>query len=195
MRVFSVAQAVVALVLTTCSAMACYAAEESYTIDGVHSIPTFQFLHLGMTTQTGRFDKTSGTITLDRAAKRGSIRYEVDSTSLNMGFGTETPESPGYHLLEVKKFMTIVYSSDAMFFDNAGNVVAAAGKLTLLGVTNPQNVWVSQFKCSVNPMNKKELCAANITATIKRSEFGMTQFIPGISDEVSISVPVEAYRN
>ena len=32
-------------------------------------------------------------------------------------------------------------------------------------------------------------------ATIKRSEFGMTKYIPTVSDEIRISVPVEAYRD
>ena len=170
-------------------------ASESYTMDTLHSIPTFEFSHLGMTTQTGRFDKAAGTVTLDRVAHKGRVHYEVDATSMNMGFGTETPESPGYHLFEVTKFLTIVFTSDELFFDDNDNVVAAAGHLTLLGVTKPINIWVSDFKCSINPMNKKHMCAANITANIRRSEFGMMRFIPAISDEVTISVPVEAYKD
>jgi polyisoprenoid-binding protein YceI len=170
-------------------------AADSYTMDTVHSIPAFEFSHLGMTTQTGRFDKAKGTVVLDRAAHKGSISYEVDTGSLNMGFGTETPESPGYQLFEVTKFPAISFKSDDLFFDDDNNVIAAEGQLSLLGVTKPINVWVSRFKCSVNPMNKKDMCAANITATVKRSEFGMIQYLPGISDEIKISVPVEAYKD
>lgn len=164
-------------------------------MDTVHSIPTFEFTHLGMTTQTGRFDKASGTVSLDRAAHQGSVHYEVDANSLNMGFGTETPESPGYHLLEVTKFLTITFASNELYFDDDNNVVAAAGELTLLGVTMPIYVWVRKFSCSINSMNKKNMCAGNITATIKRSEFGMIRFIPAISDEIKISIPVEAYKD
>ena len=170
-------------------------AADSYTMDAAHSIPSFEFRHLEMTTQTGRFDKAQGKITLDPAAHRGSVYYEVDTASLNMGFGTETPKSPGYRLFEVTKFPTLTFSADDLFFDDGNNVVAAAGRLTLLGVTKPVSVWVSRFKCSVNPMNKKTMCAANITATVKRSEFGMVRFIPAISDEIKISVPVEAYKD
>jgi polyisoprenoid-binding protein YceI len=170
-------------------------AADTYTLDTAHSIPSFEFLHLGMTTQSGRFDKASGRITLDRLARKGSIFYEVDTASLNMGFGTETPDSPGYHLFEVAKYPTITFTSDELYFDSADNVVAARGQLTLLGIARPINVWVSRFKCSVNPMNRKSLCAGNVTATVKRSEFGMVKYIPGISDEIKISVPVEAYKD
>jgi polyisoprenoid-binding protein YceI len=39
------------------------------------------------------------------------------------------------------------------------------------------------------------MCACEISATIKRSEFGMIGYIPGISDEIKIRVPVEAYKD
>jgi polyisoprenoid-binding protein YceI len=164
-------------------------------MDSAHCIPEFEFTHLGVTTQSGRFDKAKGTITLDRVARKGSIRYEVDAASLNMGFGTETPNSPGYLLFDVMKFPTITFRSDDLYFDDDNNVIAATGSLTLLGVTKPINVWVSRFKCSVSPMNRKNLCSGNVTATLNRSDFGMLKYIPAISDEIRISVPVEAYKD
>jgi polyisoprenoid-binding protein YceI len=39
------------------------------------------------------------------------------------------------------------------------------------------------------------MCAGDISATIKRSEFGMTKYIPTVSDEIKINVPVEAYKD
>lgn len=170
-------------------------AVDSYTMDPTHCIPVFEFKHLGLTTQSGRFDKVNGRVTLDRAAHVGSVRFEVETASLNMGFGTETPNSPGYHLFEVTKFPTITFKSDNLFFDDRNNVVAAAGQLTMLGITKPITVWISRFKCSVNPMIQKMMCSGNIAATVKRSEFGLLNFIPAISDEIKINVPVEAYKD
>jgi polyisoprenoid-binding protein YceI len=37
------------------------------------------------------------------------------------------------------------------------------------------------------------MCAADITASLKRSDYGMVKYIPTVSDEIKISVPVEAY--
>jgi polyisoprenoid-binding protein YceI len=39
------------------------------------------------------------------------------------------------------------------------------------------------------------MCAGNISATVKRSEFGMMRYIPAISDEVKVSIPIEAYKD
>lgn len=170
-------------------------AADSYTLDSVHSIPVFEFTHLGVTTQSGRFDKAGGVVVLDFGAKKGSVTYEVETASLNMGFGTETPNSPGFLLFDVKNFPKITFRSTNLIFDNNNRVIAAKGQLTLLNITKPITVTVNHFKCSVNSMNKKMTCAGDITANIKRSEFGMVRYIPGISDEIKISVPVEAYKN
>lgn len=172
-----------------------FAAADSYTIDPAHSIPAFEFSHLGLTTQSGRFDKAKGVVVLDLATRKGSVTFEIETASLNMGFGTQTDNSPGYHLFEVERYPTITFKSDRLIFDNYNNVIAAEGQFTMLGVTKPLRVIVERFNCSANPMNKKAMCAGNITATVRRSDFGMVRFIPAISDEVKINVPVEAYKN
>lgn len=171
------------------------AAEEHFIMDAAHSVPTFEFKHLGLTTQTGRFDRAHGTVTIDRKARSGRVDYEVDTTSLNMGVGTETPESPGYLLFDVKNHPHIVFTSRHLHFDASGAVVAADGELTLLGVTRPLSVNIGHFACGPSPVNGRFACAGDITADLKRSEFGMLRYIPGISDEIHITVPVEAYRS
>jgi polyisoprenoid-binding protein YceI len=56
-------------------------------------------------------------------------------------------------------------------------------------------VKVANFMCGEQPFNKKPLCGAEVTANIKRSEWGMKYGIPkAVSDEVKITIPVEAYR-
>lgn len=170
-------------------------AAETYTMDAAHCIPTFEFTHLGVTSQTGRFDRAHGKVTLDPARHAGSVRYEIETASLNMGTGTETPDSAGYRLFQVARFPAITFRSDDFYFDGSDRVVAASGSLTLLGVTRPLTVWVRHFKCSVSPMNRRQMCSGNIDAVLNRSEFGMTQYIPAISDEIRISVPVEAYKD
>jgi polyisoprenoid-binding protein YceI len=170
-------------------------AADSYTMDPTHCLPVFEFRHLDVTTQTGRFDRASGSIVLDRAARTGSVNYEVESTSLNMGVGTETPDSPGFQLFEVTRFPKIVFRSERLTFDAAGDVTGAEGEVTLLGVSRHLSVTVAHFHCAVNPMNGKMMCAGDVTARLKRSEFGMVRYIPGISDEITINVPIEAYRD
>ena len=62
-------------VLTTVAAVAstaAFAAPETYILDTNHTKPRFEYNHLGYSVQLSRFDKVSGKIILDRAAKTGS---------------------------------------------------------------------------------------------------------------------------
>ncbi len=49
--------------------LAASAQAENYVIDPVHTYPYFELDHLGFATLRGRFDKTAGKFTVDRAAK------------------------------------------------------------------------------------------------------------------------------
>jgi polyisoprenoid-binding protein YceI len=163
-------------------------------LDAIHSVPVFEFTHLGLSTQSGRFDKVQGSFTLDRAGRSGNVEFNIDASSMNMGYGTATPDSPGFQLLRVREFSKIHFQSEQLFFDDQLRVVAATGNLTLLGVTRPLTIWISRFACSISQTFKVEMCTGNITATVKRSEFGMLAFIPAISDEIRVIVPIEAYK-
>jgi polyisoprenoid-binding protein YceI len=97
-------------------------------------------------------------------------------------------------LFNIERYPTMTFKSEHLIFDG-DKVVGAEGQFTLLGVTKPLSVVVNHFKCGTNPTNNRFLCAGDITGTIKRSEFGMTKYIPTVSDEIKLSVPVEAYRD
>lgn len=169
-------------------------AADSYATDSEFTIPVFEVTHLGFTTQHGRFNKTSGKVMIDFAAKTGSVDFTVYTESLDMGWGAWTKHLSDEGLFNVKKFPTMTFKSDKLIFDG-NKVVAAEGQFTMIGVTKPLKVTVNGFQCGSNPVSKKPMCAGDVTATLKRSDFGLTKYIPAVSDEVKISVPVEAYKN
>jgi polyisoprenoid-binding protein YceI len=168
-------------------------AADTYNIDPNHTFPVFEVNHLGFSTQRGRFNKTTGTVVLDAAAKKGSIDLTIDVASLDMGFPTWDQHMAADGFFNTEKFPTMTFKSNKLVFEG-DKVVAADGDFTLLGVTKPIRLTVSNFKCGPNPMNKKEMCGAEISTTIKRSDFGMTKYVPAISDEIKISSAVEAYK-
>ena len=73
------------IVIAGSLAVPAYAAD-TYTIDPNHTFPIFEVNHLGFSSQLGRFNKTSGSITLDMAAKKGNVNLVIESTSIDMGF-------------------------------------------------------------------------------------------------------------
>lgn len=184
---------IIAIALASVIAVPAYAAE-SYTIDHNHTWPMFEVNHLGFSTQRGRFNKTSGKITIDTAAKKGSVDLVVGTDSLDMGFDKWDEHMKSADFFNVKFFPMMRFTSDNLVFEG-DKVVAAEGYFTLLGVTKPLTLTVSNFRCAPHPMNKKQTCGAEISATLKRSEFGMTKFVPAVSDEVKISSPIEAIKD
>lgn len=168
-------------------------AADTYAIDPFHTFPVFEVNHLGFSTQRGRFNKTSGTVVLDTAAKKGSIDLTVDVASLDMGFPKWNEHMAVEGFFNTEKFPTMSFKSNKLVFEG-DKLVAAEGDFTLLGVTKPIKLTVSNFKCGDNPMNKKAMCGAEISTVIKRSDFGMTKYLPAIGDEIKISSAVEAYK-
>lgn len=169
-------------------------AADSYTIDAAHTQASFELRHLGFSTQRGHFTQSAGKVSLDVAAKTGSVDFTIEVKSLDMGLEKWTKHVLSDDFLAAEKNPTINFKSTKLVFDGA-KVVAAEGQFTLRGVTKPLTLTVANFTCGAHPMNKKTLCGADITATIKRSEFGMTYAVPAIGDEVKLIVPVEAYKD
>ncbi len=182
-----------ALVLSTALAAPAFAAD-SYTIDPNHTFPVFEVNHLGFTTQRGRFNRSAGKITLDIAAKNGSVDLTIDTTSLDMGFDTWDKHLAADGFFNTEKFPSMTFRSDKLVFEG-DKVVAADGSFTLLGVTKPLRLTVNNFRCAPHPITKKAMCGADVAATLKRSDFGMTKYVPAVGDEVKISSPVEAVKD
>jgi polyisoprenoid-binding protein YceI len=128
------------------------------------------------------------------AAKKGSVDFTIDTRSIDMGSAAWTAHLSDDDLFNVKNFPTMTFKSDKLVFEGH-KVVAAEGQFTMIGVTKPLKVAVHNFQCGISPVDKRSMCSGNITAHIKRSDFGLTKYIPVVSDEVTISVPVDAYKD
>jgi polyisoprenoid-binding protein YceI len=186
-----------AILLAASLPLAAQAASESYTIDPLHTFPHFTISHLGFSTMHGRFDKTSGKVTLDRAAKKGSVDVSIESASINTGYAKRDEDLRSPDFFNVAEFPAITYKSDAIKF-KGDTPVRVEGNLTLDGVTRPVTLTIHDFHCAKDPMDplkQKYKCGADASAMIKRSEFGMKTFLPAIGDDVNMEFEIEAYRD
>jgi polyisoprenoid-binding protein YceI len=170
-------------------------AQETYVVEPVHSQPHFETRHIGFSPQFGSFGKMAGRVTLDRAAKKGTVDLSIDTTSIRT-FDTRLDAIvKGERFFNVEKYPTMTFKSTNMTFDG-DRVAGVDGDLTMLGVTKPVSLKVVTFTCGENPFNKKPMCGAEATTTIKRSEWGMTDGlkINNPADDIKITIPIEAYR-
>ena len=167
---------------------------ETYTVDPRHTFPTYEVGHYGYSLQRGRFNKTSGKITLDPEAKKGSAEIVIDTASVSSGLAALEERLRGEDFFNSAKFPQMTFKSNNLAFEG-DRVRQANGELTISGVTRPVTFDVTFFNCAINAANKRKTCGADMTATIKRSEFGMKYGLPGLTDDVLLRVNVEAIKD
>jgi polyisoprenoid-binding protein YceI len=176
-------------------------ANESYTLDPYHTYPHFAVDHLGFSTMWGRFDKSSGKFTIDRAAKTGSFDLVVETASLSTGDNDKgsRPRARDEHLrsadfFNVAEFPRMTFKGTGVKW-SGDNPSALEGQLTLLGVTKPLTLTVDRWKCGPHPVSKREMCGGNASGTMKRSDFGMKFGIPAVGDDLRLFVEFEGYKD
>ena len=129
---------------------------------------------------------------LDAGAGKGEveilldIRGQVTGNDLDANLMIES-------LFNAAKFPTASFKSNKFAFKGQ-SPTSIEGELTLLGVTRPVTLTVTQFSCGEHPMTRQSFCGADAAATIKRSEWGMSSWMSIAGDEVKLDIAIEAYR-
>jgi len=125
-------------------------AQEHYMIDPLHTAATFSVAHLGLSQQRGSFGRTTGTVTLDRAAHKGSIEVSIDASTVTSGSPSREALLKGEDYFNVAQFPNITFKSVNLRFEGDA-VVGADGELTMRGISRPVALSVADFKCAVHP--------------------------------------------
>jgi len=183
------------------------AAPIHFTIDPDHTHPSFAADHLGLSTWRGKFDHSTGTITLDRAKQTGSVHIVTQVSSINFGNPPLTQMvlrdaipaplcKTQCAFFDAAKYPTATYDGKlADFIDGAPTRVV--GKLTLHGVTRPLDLKIEHFKCMPDMLVKpRERCGAEASATFDRADFGIDAGKSfGMDMKVSLQIQVEAVQD
>lgn len=168
-----------------------HAAPMSYLIDPAHTSAGFEVGHMGLSLQHGEFTQVSGSILLDPDTRSGQVQVSIDASSLSSDYPTRDAHLKGESFFNVARFPTLSYSASQLKYDG-DKLTEIDGTLTLLGVTRPVVLHVTHFAHAINPMTGRDSYGVNADAWIKRSEFGMTAYLPLLSDDVNLHIAVEA---
>ncbi len=172
--------------------VAARAAPVAYDIDPTHTYPSFEADHMGISTWRGKFDRTSGSVTMDREAGTGSVTIVVDMKSADFGLEALNRTARGKELFEADKYPKATFRGTLEGFAD-GAPTRAVGTLEMHGHANPVTLDIRKFKCIQHPMFKREDCGADVYATIDREQFGMDAGKAyGFSMSVDLRIQVEA---
>jgi polyisoprenoid-binding protein YceI len=182
-------QAGLALLLISASGSALPA--ERYEIDPAHTFATFEYDHWGLSHQQARFDRSGGYILIDHEGKTADIYIEIDARSVNSGIDAFNEVLRSGDFFDVENYPHIRFRSTRLQFEKE-QLVEVEGELTIKDVTRPLVLRVSHYQCRYMLIYGKRACGANAAGMLSRSEFGMARYAPFVSDQVRLSIRVEA---
>lgn len=168
-------------------------AADTYTLDPQHTYVLWQIKHFGFSTQAGKW-YASGTLILD---KENPANNKVNATIQVANMITGIPELDkhlkGKLFFDVEKFKVATFVSNkvTMVGQDAAKVV---GTLTLHGISKPVTLDVKLNQAGINPITDKATVGFSAKAQINRSDFGITALLPGLGNDVQLTIQAEAFK-
>jgi len=143
------------------------AAPVTYNIDPEHTYPSFEADHMGLSIWRGKFNRTAGKVTLDKAAGRGTVEVTVDVASIDFGHDKLNDVAKSSDLFDAAKYPQATYKGKLDGFAS-GVPSQVVGDLSMHGATRPVVLTINSFKCMPHPLFKREVCGADALGTLKR---------------------------
>lgn len=173
-------------------AAAAQAAPTAYEINANHTQVLFVYSHFGYSHITGRFGKVEGTFHFDPAAPTQSdISVRIPIASISTGVPDLDTELQGDGFFAAGKFPNATFKSTSVK-STGKDTLAVSGELSIHGVTKPVTLTVTINKTGMHPMAGRAAVGFDASTTLKRSEFGISKYVPNVSDEVQIHITMEA---
>lgn len=159
-----------------------------YVLDSAHTLVRFTVDHFGISEFFGTLPGASGTLSLDpKAVSAARLDVTVPVATVSTTNKTLDEELVGAEWFDAAKYPTIRFVSTKVV-KTGPSAADVTGNLTLHGVTRPVTLKATFRAGAVNPMNKAYTLGFNATGTIRRSDFGVSKYVPAVSDETTLSI-------
>ena len=156
--------------LTTALPFSAFADVATYLLDPEHTYPCFEADHIGgLSVWRGKFDKSRGTVTLNRAAKTGTVEVTTDIASVHTGSTKLDQKLQSDQFFDASKYPEATYKGTIRF--DGDKPASVVGNLTMQGVTRPLTLTIDSVKCMPHPMLKREVCGVDAVGDFDRSDF------------------------
>lgn len=162
----------------------------AYSLETRHSQLLFAIPHMGITDYYGRFDKLSGSLNWNSGTpEKSSVSITIDMTSVDTPSHELIGELMGAGVFNSGSFATATFKSTSVARTGA-NTGTITGNLTLRGVTKPVTLDVIFGGVSADPFSGADDIGFHATATVKRTDFGITGMVwEGIvGDDVKLTI-------
>jgi polyisoprenoid-binding protein YceI len=169
-----------------------FAAPMHYTIDPNHSQLHIQWTHFGLSNIQARFNKLEGSILYDAEnPAASSVEASIAIDSIDSGVDDLDEHLRTNEFFDAAKFPTATFKSTKVTA-SGDKKLSVTGDLTVHGVTKPVTLDVTINQVGPHGMTKKPAAGFDATTTLKRSDFGVSMYVPNVSDDIKVTITIEA---
>jgi len=169
------------------------AAAQKYDIDPNHTYVTFTYNHFGFSNPVGKLEKVSGDFELDTTdLTRSSVSVSFPLDGLHTGVAKLDDDLRSPNFFDAAKYPDITFKSTKVE-KTGSDTLKVSGEMTAHGITKPVVLDVHVNKIGDNPMMKTPSAGFEADTTIKRSDFGVAKYAPGVSDEVKVHISLDSH--
>jgi polyisoprenoid-binding protein YceI len=165
-------------------------AAETYALDPTHSYVLWHISHFGFSNPSGKW-MVNGTLILDEKKLQDSkLNVTIQVANVDTGIAKLDEHLRSKDFFDVAQFPTATFVSDKI--DVSGKTAKVHGILTVHGVSKPVTLDVTLNKLGMSPVSNKKTAGFTASTKLKRSDYGMVTYLPGLGDEVNINIEAEA---
>jgi len=175
-------------------ATAALAEAEAYTLDSSHSQVLFSYNHLGFSTTYGMFSGLEGEIMFDEEnPAESSVEVSMPLMSMFTGWEEREEHFMSEDFFDAAEGDMITFTSTDIEVTGE-NTADITGDLTMNDTTKSVVLETTLNKQAEHPSNNKPWLGFDATTTLLRSDFGVGNFAPYVSDEVEVMISLEAEK-
>ncbi len=163
----------------------------TYKMDPGHGYVTLTYSHFGFSNPIIQFEDVAAVMEINvDAPAESDINVTIDATSVDSGVEEFNGHLNSADWLDTEAFPTITFVATSLEQTDA-ETGTMTGDLTIKGVTKPVTLDVKLLGAGPHPLNQTDTIGVEATTTVLRSDFGLGNFAPAVSDEVLITVSGE----
>lgn len=165
-----------------------------YALEETHGYITFTYSHMGFSTPHVGFNTFDVELVLDSANPANSVlNATIDAASVDSRVAKLDEHLVGDKFFDATSYPDITFRSTSI--EALGDdEFSVTGNLTIKDVTRPVVLKTTVNKAANNPMTGKPTIGAVAETSISRSEWGISQYVPNVGDEVTIYISVELQK-
>lgn len=168
-------------------------AVDTFILDDQHSYVLWRIRHMGFSTQSGKW-YAKGTIVLDKKNPQASqVGVTINMADMVTGLPDLDAHLKGSSFFDVARFPTATFVSRKVMMRDQ-HTATVLGILTLHGVSKPVALTMTLNKEGINPISNKLTVGFSGHTQIKRSDFGITAYLPALGDEVTLDIEAEGKK-